>query len=133
MDSNIQITDARTLEKTEKHVETPDKTFNNTVNGKYAPYGITGYIVNECSIVCSDCVKESERNPKNAIKTDGEWDFPGAVCEDCNNTLDTHLLVYESQDPKLHYRIKQSENFSSYDEVLSIEDIAKKPKKKLTS
>jgi len=130
MVSNIQITDARTLAKTEKHVEIPDKTFNNTVNGKYAAYGITGYIVNECSIVCSDCVKNSERNPKNAIKTDSEWDFPGAICEDCNNTLDTHLLVYQSQDPKLHYRLKMSEFYGEYDKVLSIEQIAKRASQK---
>jgi len=129
MDSNIQITTAEDLAKTEKHVKTPDKSFNKTVNGKYAPYGITGYIVNQCSVVCSDCIEKSDRKPKNAIKKDSEADYPGFICEKCNNTLDTHLLVYESQDPKLHYRIKQSESFSSYDKVLSIEQIAKECEK----
>jgi hypothetical protein len=130
MSHNIQITTAKVLAKTNKHIETPDKTYNNTVNGKYHPYGITGYIVNECSIVCSDCIENLERNPKNAISTDSEWDFPGAICEECNKTLDTHLLVYESQDPKLHYKLKMSEFYGEYDKVLSIEDIAKRASEK---
>ena len=122
---NIQVTNAEVLAKSEKYIETPDKTFNNTVNGKYSPYGITGYIVDECSIVCSDCIKESERNPKNAIHTNTESDYPGFICEGCNKTLDTYILVYRDNDPKLYYRLIQSENLGSYDKVLTIEQIAK--------
>ena len=123
--ADIQVIDARTLEKTDKHIETPDKTFNNTINGKYSPYGITGYIVNECTIVCSDCIKGENRNPKNAIHTDNEWDFPGGICEKCNNTLDTYLLVYEDNDPMLHYRLKMSKYMGEYNKVVSIEEIEK--------
>ena len=123
MVSDIQAIGARQLEKSEKHVETPDKTFNNTVNGKYSPYGITGYIVDECSIVCSDCVKTSERDPKNAIHTDSESDYPGFICEDCNNTLDTYLLVYPNQDPEIWYKAVMAEDMGMYDKLPTYPEI----------
>jgi hypothetical protein len=75
------------MEAAERETHTPDG---------YAPYGVAGYIVGECTVVCAGCVGEEEREDGHPIFGNEEVDYPGACCEDCQRPLDTNLLVYDS-------------------------------------
>lgn len=111
------------------HDELGNDTANTTsrgLDGNYAPYGISGYIVNECTVVCPDCLgtEDSDYEDPSPIFGDTESDYPGMFCQDCNDPLDVTLLVYQSNDPELWWRIHQSESLGSYDKVLSMKEIA---------
>jgi hypothetical protein len=94
-------------------------------NGKYVPYGIAGYVVNECSVVCPDCMGNEDNDYENnsPIFGNSEWDYLTAICEDCNKVLDVYHLVYESQNPEIHYKAVMGENMSQYDKLPTYPEI----------
>jgi hypothetical protein len=65
-------------------------------DGQHAPYGYAGFLVQDATIVCPDCIRDDEVDDAHAIFGDVETDFPGMFCEGCDRQLDTRLLVYES-------------------------------------
>lgn len=95
-------------------------------DGKYAPYGIAGYVVNECSIVCPSCMgnEDSDYNNPDPIFGDSEWNYLTAICEDCNKVLDVNHLVYESQSPEIWYKALLAEDMGKYDSLPSYEEIS---------
>ncbi|WP_226041190.1 hypothetical protein [Natrinema sp. DC36] len=123
--SDIIVTDNDTLDR-----ETAVSK-SQTPNG-HAPYGVAGMFVDDAHIVCAGCVSDEEwHNEDNSVMFgDAESDYPGTLCADCEKPLDTHILVYKSQDPKLFFRLRMSEELGEYNECLTIEQIAEKAKEK---
>lgn len=123
--SDMQITTHDALDNDHKGTKS-------TLNGKSVPYGFAGYVPQDSGFaVCHECAHEHysdelETDTGGLVYGNDEWDFPGAVCEECRTYLDTYLLVYRNSDPELWYRVKMSEELGSYDEVLEIEEIANK-------
>ena len=117
---NIIVSDARELFDLGVINDYVPSISKHPISGDYAPYGYAGFVVNECVLVCHQCLKESDTslgdNPstENFVKTlegkrdidpypifgDSEWDFP-ASCEDCGKYLDVNYLIYKDN----HYDI----------------------------
>jgi len=100
-------------------------TKNRDKNGKYAPYGISGYVVNECTLVCPECMgnEDTDHNNPDPVFGNSEWDYLTAICEDCNKALDVNYLVYQAQDPEIWYKAVMSEEMSMWDELPTYEQI----------
>jgi len=95
--------------------------------GNYVPYGLAG-IVDECEVICSECATDEQlrddKGDEGAIFGDSEWDSLSGMCVECDKLLDTHQLVYRSQDAKLYWKCIMAEEMSMYDTMPSIEEIA---------
>lgn len=63
-------------------------------DGKHVPYGCAGFVVNECTVVCHECLDPAEHEDPHMIMGNSEWDYPGHPCYECNRYLDVYLLVY---------------------------------------
>ena len=76
----------------------------------YAPYSLAGI------------------NDNGAIFANSEWDYPAPVCEECQKLLNVDLLVYKSYDPKLHLRLRMTEELGGFADTdcLTIEEIGEK-------
>lgn len=124
--SDIIVTTHETLGN--EHIATRSKA---PITGNHVPYGLAG-IVEGATVLCVECANarqlRDDEGEQSAIFGDSEWDYPGAICDDCEGYLDTNLLVYKSQDPKLYFRLRMSEYYSEYDTLLSIEEIAERAK-----
>jgi len=96
----------------------------------YAPYGLAGIIVNDCNIICGNCATDEELadNDNGAIFGNSEWDYPAPVCEDCEKPLNVDLLVYESHDPELRFRLRMTEELGGVADrdCLTIDEIGEK-------
>lgn len=101
------------------------------LHGKSVPGGFAGYIPQNAGFaVCHECaIEEFEDELRDdmggLIYGDSETDYPGMVCDECGTYLDTYLLVYQSQDPELYYRLRMTEELGGHpsDEVFSFEQI----------
>jgi hypothetical protein len=130
MNDNIKITYPEQLEDSDYEREYIRNTMTSPRTGKACPTGLAGYIVGGCTVVCHECVSNTDEsgdgdgtaNEPYPIFADGETDYPGHICDDCNRTLDTHLIVRRSQDPELFYRLMQAESLE-LDGCPSIPDI----------
>lgn len=119
-------------------IETAETTHRTPLG--YAPYGLSGIITSTDSIscafdltnevLCAGCATDEQLgDPRNsAIFGDAETDYPGMVCEECQNILDTNLLVYKSQDPELFWRLEQSEAFGFYNDIPDVETLCEEAK-----
>ena len=128
MNDNIYITTPEALEDTDYGHEYVRTTHKAPDSGKYAPTGIAGYVVGECTVVCHECfgTEPADDDDPSPIWGDSETDYPGHYCEDCDKWLDTYLIVYKSQDAELFYRLEQTESHGlGWDEtVATIPEIA---------
>lgn len=64
--------------------------------GKHVPYGLAGVIVDDCTVLCPECMPGELPEDHGRIFGNDEWDYPGPICEGCSRTLRVGLLVYES-------------------------------------
>lgn len=94
-----------------------------SIDGTHAPYGYAGFIFGDCTVVCPECF-DGDVSDRDPIFGNSEWDYPGATCDRCCEYLDVDLIVCENQDPRLHYRLRMSDNFGEYQTVLSIREIS---------
>jgi len=72
-----------------------------TVGEQRHIYAVSGFIVDECTLVCPECFQPPGDEETGIIHCNDEWDSPGHTCEDCGRWLDVSLLVYE-QGPGSH-------------------------------
>jgi hypothetical protein len=89
MTSNITV-----IHADETRYETADSQMN--YNGTHAPYGYAGFIVGDCTVLCPECHDLEADSTESPIFGSEESDFPGFWCHDCERTLSTYVLVYES-------------------------------------
>lgn len=97
------------------------------LNGKSVPYGFAGYVPQDAGYaLCHECADGDEiaSDEGGLIYGNSEADYPGMICEECDEYLDTYLLVYQSNNPKLYFRLRMSEELGEYDDCLTIEEIA---------
>jgi len=96
----------------------------------HAPYGLAGIVVNDCDIICGNCATDEELadNDNGAIFGNSEWDYPAPVCEDCEKPLNVNLLVHNSYDPELRFRLRMTEELGGFADTdcLTIEEIGEK-------
>jgi len=64
--------------------------------GKHVPYGLAGVIVDECTVLCPDCMPDDLPDDHGRVFGNHESDYPGLWCRGCERPLATSLLVYES-------------------------------------
>lgn len=92
-----------------------------------------GYVPsNSGYVLCTDCALEEydeshiSDNYDGVVQETSEVDYPGFICDQCHNKLDTHLLVYREQDPKLWHQIVWNEQLGNLsDPVFDDEKLAK--------
>jgi hypothetical protein len=87
MTSDLKITTAR--EEHDSVVRVTDHWDTKLVFG-----GCAGFVVDECSVVCHECLDEDRHENPSMINGCEEWDYPGYACEECRRYLDVLLLVY---------------------------------------
>ena len=96
----------------------------------YSTYGLAGIVVNDCDIICGNCATDEELadNDNGSIFANSEWDYPAPACEECQKLLNVDLLVYKSYDPKLHLRLRMTEELGGFADTdcLTIEEIGAK-------
>lgn len=97
------------------------------VTGNYVPYGLAGVVAGS-EVFCCECASDDElrddEGDESTIFGDAEFNYPGAICDNCGERLDTYVLVSRSQDPELWYRVKMMEE-QRHDSLPTIEQIAK--------
>jgi len=91
----------------------------NNLDGSYYPYGVVGTVVDGHTAVCSDCASEEELSDGPLIHTNDEWDYPGAICEECGSRLDTYLLVYRNMHPELWHKLVWSQQLGILEDPLT--------------
>lgn len=65
-----------------------------SIDGDTAPFGYAGFVVDECTVVCHECI-QPEHQDRTPIFGSSEWDYPGAFCAGCSRQLDTRVLMYD--------------------------------------
>jgi hypothetical protein len=96
----------------------------------YAPYGLAGIVVTDCDIICGTCATDEELadNDNGAIFGNDEWDSIAPVCEDCQKPLNVTLLVSQSRDPELHFRLRMTKELGGFADTdcFAVEEIGEK-------
>lgn len=88
-----------------------------SLDGDYIPYSQVGTIVNETTVLCAECATETELKEGPLIQENSEWDYPGAICEECDKPLDTYLLVYRENHPKVWHQLVWNEQLGNLSEI----------------
>lgn len=104
------------------------------LHGKSVPMDFAGYVPQDAGFaVCYECALEHyedelKEDEGGLIHGDSEADYPGFICDRCETYLDTTLLVYKSQNPKLYFRLRMTEELGGYpyDEAFTFEEISQR-------
>jgi len=70
MTSNIIVSDSRELFDSENVAAQ----VSIMPNGNYVPYGLSGVIVDECTVLCPECATDCAIENGSPIIGDSEWD-----------------------------------------------------------
>jgi hypothetical protein len=65
-------------------------------DGSYFPTYCAGFFVGQCTVLCHECHDPETDSTDSPIMHADESDYPGFWCHDCQRTLDTHIVAYES-------------------------------------
>lgn len=85
-----------------------------------------GYVPsNSGYVLCQECALEEyseshiSDNYDGIVEETSEVDFPGFICDNCGDYLDTYLLVYRDNHPKVWHQLVWNEQLGNLSDIVT--------------